>query len=111
MRKTGCTAVTFNYAVGRRLRPLVAQQYRELCFGGSSTPWSSRFKPNRWVSGYEVNAGSFIATQPGAGFFYLYAPFSGAIPFNAYPLSLDYSDVGLRTPRALERRPTWLLMS
>jgi hypothetical protein len=74
------------------------------CFGGSSTPWQKAFKPGRWVCGYNANAGSFIGTQPGAGFFYgasgsdaangtapyatafnyPFFPVSGALPFQAY---------------------------
>ncbi len=74
------------------------------CFGGSSTPWSKTFKTGRWVCGYGNNAGSFIGTQPGAGFFYgasgsdtanggqpyatafnyPFNPYSGALPFQAY---------------------------
>ena len=74
------------------------------CFGGNGSAWQSAFKPSRWVCGYGANAGSFVGTQPGAGFFYgasptdaangttpyasaynyPFAPFSGALPFNAY---------------------------
>ena len=74
------------------------------CFGGSSTPWSSAFAPNNVVCGYGSNAGGFIGTQPGAGFFYgangadpangggtyprannyPFAPFAGKLPFQAY---------------------------
>ena len=74
------------------------------CFGGSSTPWSKAFAPNNYVCGYASNAGNFVGTQPGAGFFwgasgsdpangttpyapafnYPFAPISGAIPFQAY---------------------------
>ena len=74
------------------------------CFGGSSTPWNKAFKPGNWVCGYGANAGSFIGTQPGAGFFYgasgsdaanggqpyatafnyPFYPYSGALPFQAY---------------------------
>ncbi|HKU68446.1 MAG TPA: TonB-dependent receptor [Candidatus Baltobacteraceae bacterium] len=74
------------------------------CFGGTSTPWQKAFKPGRWVCGYGANAGNFIGTQPGTGFFYgasgsdaanggqpyatafnyPFAPYSGALPFQAY---------------------------
>ena len=74
------------------------------CFGGSSTPWNKAFKPSNWVCGYGNNAGGFIGTQPGAGFFYgasgsdaanggqpyatafnyPFYPYSGALPFQAY---------------------------
>jgi hypothetical protein len=75
------------------------------CFGGSSTAWSSAFKPGRYVCGYGSANGSFVGTQPGAGFFYgasptdpangssinyptymnyPYAPFTNALPFQAY---------------------------
>jgi hypothetical protein len=74
------------------------------CFGGTNTAWQKQFKPNKWVCAYNANAGSFIGTQPGAGFFYgasghdaangtapyasafnyPFYPFSGALPFQAY---------------------------
>jgi hypothetical protein len=74
------------------------------CYGGSSTPWSKAFKPGKYVCGYGSNAGSFIGTQPGAGFFYgasgtdpangtapyapafnyPFYPFANANPFQAY---------------------------
>jgi hypothetical protein len=78
------------------------------CFGGSSTAWSKAFKPSSYVCGYYSNAGSYIGSQPGAGFFYgasghdpangtapyatafdyPFGPFTGAEPFQAY-LSLQ----------------------
>jgi hypothetical protein len=76
------------------------------CFGGTATAWQKAFKPNSYVCGYNNSNGSFVGTQPGAGFFYgasgadpvngpgagTYAPrynypFSpafGALPFQAY---------------------------
>jgi hypothetical protein len=74
------------------------------CFGGTNTAWQKQFKPGQWVCGYGANAGSFIGTQPGAGFFYgasgsdpvnggqpyatafnyPFYPYSGALPFQAY---------------------------
>jgi hypothetical protein len=60
------------------------------CFGGSSTPWSKAFKPNKYVCAYYPNAGSFIGTQPGAGFFY---GASGSDPANGgtpYATAFNY---------------------
>ncbi len=79
------------------------------CYGGSNTPWSTAFKPNQWVCGYYGNNGNYVGPlsgQPGygGGFFYgtspgsvsngtptyaqafnyPYAPFSSALPFQAY---------------------------
>jgi hypothetical protein len=74
------------------------------CFGGSGSAWQAKFQPGTWVCGYGSNAGSFIGTQPGAGFFYgasgsdpangttpyatafnyPFYPYSGALPFQAY---------------------------
>ena len=81
------------------------------CFGGSSTPWSKAWAPGQYVCGYNDNFaanplfnGSFIGTQPGAGWFYgasghdpvngtagyakvfdyPYVPLTGANPFQAY---------------------------
>lgn len=74
------------------------------CFGGSSTTWSSAYKPNSIVCGYAPNGYYYIGNTPGAGFFYggsghdvangtagypavfnqSYQPYSGAIPFQAY---------------------------
>ncbi|MBV9269510.1 MAG: TonB-dependent receptor [Candidatus Eremiobacteraeota bacterium] len=74
------------------------------CFGGTSTAWQKRFAPNNYTCGYGSNAGQFVGTVPGAGFFwgsspkdpvngttpyapsydYPFAPLSGAQPFNAY---------------------------
>ncbi len=79
------------------------------CFGGSNTAWSSAFKPNQWVCGYQNVNGNYVGPlsgQPGygGGFYYgssptsasngsptytnsfnfPYAPYSGALPFQAY---------------------------
>ena len=79
------------------------------CFGGTNTPWSSRFKPNNYVCGYNQGNGNYIGPtkgQPGfgGGFFYgdaptdavngpgpyapaynyPFAPAFGAEPFQAY---------------------------
>jgi hypothetical protein len=82
------------------------------CYGGSNTPWSSAFKPNSYVCGYQstnLNGGGYLGPlngQPGfgGGFFYgtdptgpsngnqvfskaynyPFAAFSGAFPFQAY---------------------------
>jgi hypothetical protein len=60
------------------------------CFGGSSTPWSSAFTPNNVVCGYGSNAGNFIGTQPGAGFFYGGSGADAANGGGAYPRSFNY---------------------
>jgi len=79
------------------------------CFGGSSTPWSSAFKPGPWVCGYQGNNSNYVgalSNQPGYGsgfyygtspgsasngsptysqaFNYPFAPFTSALPFQAY---------------------------
>ncbi len=83
------------------------------CFGGSKTPWSSKFGPNSYVCGYGMNNGYFgnyVGPLPGqagfgGGFYYgasptaaengspVYAPafnypwqplIGGALPFQAY---------------------------
>jgi len=79
------------------------------CWGGSSTPWSTAFKPGSVVCGYGQGNGTYIGPQSGqpgfgGGFFYgdspgsasngsptypaafnyPFAPFSGALPFQAY---------------------------
>jgi len=79
------------------------------CFGGSNTPWSSKFKPNNYVCGYGQNNFNYTGPtsgQPGfgGGFFYgnspsdavnggfpiapsysyPFGPLSGAQPFQAY---------------------------
>jgi len=79
------------------------------CWGGSSTAWSTAFKPGSIVCGYGQGNGSYVgatSSQPGfgSGFFYgdtpgsapngsptypasfnyPFAPFSGALPFQAY---------------------------
>lgn len=74
------------------------------CFGGNGSAWQKSFKPGKWVCGYGSIASQFVGTEPGAGFFYgasptdpangttpyapaynyPFAPFSGAIPFQAY---------------------------
>jgi hypothetical protein len=79
------------------------------CYGGSNTKWSSAFKPSRYVCGYGQGNFGFVGTQPGAGFFYgasptdpangsainypaaynyPFAPYTAALPFQAY-LELD----------------------
>ena len=72
------------------------------CFGGSSTPWSKAFPPNKYVCGYaDFNAYSWTGTQPGAGFFYGASPtdpangtqpFSKALlyPYNTLQNSLPF---------------------
>lgn len=79
------------------------------CWGGSSTAWSTAFKPGSVVCGYGQGNGSYVGPvsgQPGfgGGFFYgdtpgsapngsptypasfnyPFAPYSGALPFQAY---------------------------
>jgi hypothetical protein len=79
------------------------------CYGGTSTPWSKAFKPGKYVCGYGSANGQYIGPvsgQPGfgGGFFYgaspgaavngsqtypasynyPFAPFTGALPFQAY---------------------------
>ena len=79
------------------------------CWGGSNTAWSSAFKPGNIVCGYSANDTYYVGPtsgQPGfgGGFFYgssptsvsnggptypgafnyPFAPFSGALPFQAY---------------------------
>ncbi|MDQ6931165.1 MAG: TonB-dependent receptor, partial [Candidatus Eremiobacteraeota bacterium] len=67
------------------------------CFGGSSTPWSSLYKPGNVVCGYSnntnlyqsnfYNGGSPNATVNGSLFPVQrqpYSPFAGVLPFNAY---------------------------
>ena len=40
------------------------------CFGGTSTPWTKAFKPSKLHVRLRSQTGSFLGTQPGAGFFY-----------------------------------------
>ena len=74
------------------------------CFGGNGGSWTKAYKPNQYDCGWIGNYGSYIGTQPGAGFFYgasgadpangtagypklfdqAYAPVWGALPFQAY---------------------------
>ena len=74
------------------------------CFGGQGGSWTKAYAPNNIDCGWVGNSGSFIGTQPGAGFFYgasgadpangtsgypnvmnqPYAPLWGALPFQAY---------------------------
>jgi len=67
------------------------------CFGGSSTPWSSQYKPNNRVCGYGTNGSTYQSNfwngtgpndainGPVNGVLQSpYAPFSGVLPFNAY---------------------------
>ncbi len=94
----------FGYLVNQKVKAtLVLANIFNRCFGGSSTPWSSAYKPGSVVCGYSGN-GSYIGSTPGAGYFYgangadaangtagypnvfnyQYAPVSGALPFQAY---------------------------
>jgi hypothetical protein len=68
------------------------------CYGGTSTPWSSAFKPNRYVCGYDSNptgsAGNFnyvgpLSGQPGFGGGFFYGDSPGSIS-NGSPV---YSNV------------------
>jgi hypothetical protein len=74
------------------------------CFGGTGGSWTKAYKPNAYDCGWVGNGGSYIGSQPGAGFFYgasgndpangtagysplfnqPYAPVWGALPFQAY---------------------------
>jgi len=79
------------------------------CWGGSSTAWSTAFKPGTYVCGYGQGNGGYVgptSSQPGfgGGFFYgdtpgsapngsptypaafnyPFAPYTGALPFQAY---------------------------
>jgi hypothetical protein len=79
------------------------------CWGGTNTAWSSAFKPGNIVCGYGSSNGTYVGAtsgQPGfgSGFYYgtsagsatngspnypaaynyPFAPFSGALPFQAY---------------------------
>jgi len=74
------------------------------CFGGSNTPWKSAYQPNNYDCGWIGNAGGYVGSIPGEGFFYgaspsatqngtagypnwmnqPYSPVSGALPLQAY---------------------------
>ncbi len=60
------------------------------CFGGSKQPWSSAFAPNKYVCGYADNTGSFVGTQPGAGFFFGNSSHEAANGTLGYPKAFDY---------------------
>jgi hypothetical protein len=60
------------------------------CFGGSSTPWSTRFKPNTYVCGYALNNGAFVGGAPGSGFYYGASPTDPANGSTPYPPANNY---------------------
>ncbi len=58
------------------------------CFGGTKEPWSTTYAPNQFICAYAPN-GSYIGTQPGAGYFYGNSPHDAINGTTGYPLVFD----------------------
>ncbi len=93
----------FGYDITPKIHAtLVLANIVNTCFGGSTTAWSSTYKPNSIVCAYAPQGGNYVGAQPGAGFFYgssptaavngtypnvfnqAYQPLYGALPFQVY---------------------------
>jgi hypothetical protein len=71
------------------------------CFGGSSTPWSKAFPPNRYTCEYDnFYTTSWTGTIPGEGFFYGASPNDPANGTAGFPPEMQYPYQPIFAPNA-----------